>query len=88
MVTEIKPKLASEEASQINRLKRIEPETEAEFARVRSYAETLQKLHFYLKGLQDGGTELPISVDEIDHALDYALMLICQRRGDLRKAAP
>jgi hypothetical protein len=78
-------KLASEEASHINRLKRVEPETEAEFARVRAYANTLQKLHYYLKGLHDGGKDLPISNDDIDQALDYAQMLICHRRGEIGK---
>ena len=63
----------------------IERETAAEFARMRSRAERRQPPYSSLKGFQDGGTELPISVGEIGHALDYALMLICQRRGDLRK---
>jgi hypothetical protein len=86
MVIGIKPQLTSEAASQINRQKRIDPETEADFARGRSDEKRLQKFHFYLNGLQDGERELPISVDEIAHALDYALMLICRRRGEFRKA--
>ena len=64
----------------------IERETEAEFARVRSRAERRQTPYSSLKGFQGSGTELPISVGEIGYALDYALMLICQRRGDFRKA--
>ena len=40
------------------------------------------------KDLHDGERELPISVGEIGHALDYALILICRRRGDFRKAVP
>ena len=66
MVTGMKTKFASAEASRINRQKRLEPE----------------------KDLPDGGKELPISVREIDHALDYALMLISRRRGNLRKTVP
>lgn len=84
MVTQI-AKLPSEEAKELNRKKTLTPEDEMELGRVISYSSTVQKLHFYMKGLLDGGKKFPIAATDLDNALDYVSMLLCARRNDIQK---